>query len=620
MFAAPDVRLTANAGGYRLDSATPLAPHTRQAGEWICHWAEASPDAVMIADRGLPGAAGGWQPVRYGAGRERIDRLSLALIELGLSFDRPLVLVSEKSVRHGLLMFAAMQVGIPAVSLSASWSLRPEVRDRLRQGIDLLTPGLIYAEDAVAYADALDLATAAAPAARLVRAVGASAFPGALEYDELEARPSGHAVERAFARVTGETTARIMFTSGSTGPAKAVRVTHGMLTSNQQALRQVFPFLAAGPPRLVDWQPWHHCGGGAINLNAAISNGGAYYCDLGKPVPGAFGQTIENLRDHSPTLHFNVPLGYDLLVDAMERGTLDAGTFFQDLRLIVYSAAGMPQSLWDRLAAAARGASGRPIAMVSSYGMTEMAPMHTAVHWPDAPPGHIGAPVPGCAIRLLPAPDNPGGEIGGRFELRASGPNITPGYFRQPAMTDEVFDEDGWFLSGDAVRFVDPADPNRGLLFDGRLVEQFKLQSGTWVMAGDLRTAVMSHLRPLAQDVLVVGENEKTVGLLVFLDLASCQGADGCLSSQADAAQDPDVAEYIAARLGRYNRGNSASSRRMDRFMLLADSPSFAAGETTDKGYINQRLAIRRRRAQVGELYDPDGESPRVYVLGDSAD
>jgi feruloyl-CoA synthase len=620
VFAAPDYRLTAVDGGYLLNSANPLRPHEPHVGHWIRRWAALTPDALMIADRGVADVGRRWQTVTYGAALARINRLSQALIDLGLSSERPLVVLSEKSVRHGLLMFAAMQVGIPAVSLSASWSMRPEAHDRLRQAIDLITPGVIYAEDATTFGDALAICTTAARSARVACAVGAPGHPDSIDYDEMENVPAGGAVEDAFGAVSAGTTARIMFTSGSTGPAKAVRVTHGMLTSNQQALRQIYPFLAAGPPRLVDWQPWHHCGGGAINLNAAISNGGSYYCDLGKPVPGAFQQTIDNLQDMSPTLHFNVPLGYDLLVDAMERGALDARTFFREMRLIIYSAAGMPQSLWDRLAIVAREAGGGPVPMVSSYGMTEMAPMHTAVHWRESGPGQIGGPAPGCEIKLQPAPDNFKGGLEGRFELRARGPNITPGYFRQPNLTADIFDDDGWFVAGDAVRFVDPVDPNRGLLFDGRLVEQFKLQSGTWVMAGDLRTAVMSHLRPIAQDVLVVGENEKTVGLLVFLDLEGCQAAIGAISTLAEGAASTPLAREIAARLAPYNLTNSASSRRIDRFLLLNESPSFGAGETTDKGYINQRLAIRRRQTMVEELYDPAGLSPRVHIVGEDGD
>lgn len=606
----PDVRVEATASALILRAGQPLGAYVPHVGHWIRDWAKKTPDAPMLADRPGPEndpgpQPGPWRTVTYGAARTQIDRLSQALLDRGLGPERPLAILSEKSVRHGLLLFAAMQVGIPAVSLSASWSLRPEAHGRLADGVALLTPGLIYAEDPDAHAAALAVATRAAPHALLQP-----------DWDDLAATAATPAVEAAFDAVRPETPARIMFTSGSTGPAKAAVVTHGNLTSNQQALRQVFPLLSARPPVVVDWQPWHHCGGGAYNLGAAIANGGAYYCDLGKPLPEQIGLTLRNLAGLHPTVHFNVPIGYDLLADVLEQDGDAARDFFRDLELIVYSAAGMPQSLWDRLARLAKSASGREIPMVSAYGMTEMAPMHTTVHWPGGAPGHIGAPVPGCEVRLLPAPDNdaadPLGRRAGRFELRARGPNITPGYFRQPDLTAAAFDEDGWYRSEDAVQFVDPADPDRGLRFDGRLVEQFKLQSGTWVMVGDLRTAVMSHLRPAALDVLVVGENEKEVGLLVFPDIDGCRRLTGRALDLDGCAVDAEVQAALADGIRAHNAGTTASSRRIGRILILADQPSFAAGETTDKGYINQRLAVSRRQAAVARLYadSPDPAGP----------
>ncbi len=604
VFAPPDIEMREAPDGSRLlRSRMALAPYPERVGAWIRRWAAETPGATMLAER-TEGPERWWR-VGYGEAAALIDRLSQALLDLDLSPDRPLAILSDKSVRHGLLLFAAMHAGIPVSSLSPAYSRRPEARDRLQASLELLTPGLIYVEDAAAFAPALEIARLASPGVRVAAASG----PADIAFDDLASTVPGAAAEGAAVGVTAGTVGKILFTSGSTALPKAVLITHGNMTSNQQALAQVYPFLAEGtPPVVVDWQPWHHCGGGVFNLHAAIANGGAYYCDLGRPTEDGIGLTLDNLSDVSPTIHFNVPLGYDLLLRALETDPAARARFFGDLRLIVYSAAGMPESLWRRLEAVAVNRFGERIPMVSSYGMTEMAPMHTTVHWPVDRAGLIGAPVPGGEVRLVPAPDNPDADPAGRFELRARGPNISPGYLKSAEMTAAARDGEGWFRSGDAVRFVDPTDPNKGLVLDGRLVEQFKLQTGTWVPAGDIRTAVVSHTAPLVRDVLVVGENRTELGLLVFLDAGACRDAlDHPDWSRAALAADMGLRARIADGLAAYNRNNPASSRRIARFLLLDHEPDFAAGETTDKGYINQRRAISRRTDIVERLYAEPG-------------
>lgn len=603
VFAPPDVALTAQPDrSLILRSRDPLGEYPRQTGDWIRHWAAKTPDAVMLGQRAEGPER--WTTVTYGQATSTIDRLSQSLINLGLGQTRPLAILSEKSVRHGLLLFAAMQVGIPAVSVSPAYSRRPEARGRLKAAIDLLSPGLIYVEDSRDYADAL------ASLDQEFDVTAADAGKGAKAdhlFEDLASGAPGPDVAAAYSRVSGDTVGKILFTSGSTALPKAALITHGNMTSNAQALTQVYPFLAASPPVVVDWQPWHHCGGGCFNLHAAIANGGAYYCDPGRPTEAEIGQTLASLRGIGPTIHFNVPLGYDLLLRALEDDHALRRSFFSDLRLIVYSAAGMPESLWRRIAEVAINRHGERIPMVSSYGMTEMAPMHTTVHWPVDRAGLIGAPVPGCDVKLVPAPDNPDGDPLGRFELRAKGPNISPGYLSSPELSAAAKDEEGWFRSGDAVRMIDPDDPNQGLRLDGRLVEQFKLQSGTWVPAGDIRTEVVSYTAPAVRDVLVVGENRTELGILVFLDPATCRSLTGDAAlSLSELAGHPLVAQTVAQGLEDYNQHNPASSRRIARFVLLDHEPDFSAGETTDKGYINQRLAIARRSDMVDRLFSAD--------------
>lgn len=581
-----------NAGTLVLRHGLQLEPYDVQVGAWLRRWSEEAPDRRFLGEWNEAGAL---VAITYGEARARCDRLSQALLDRGCGADRPLAILSEKSLSHALLTLAALQVGIPVAPVSPAYSLRPEARERLAFCLDRLTPGLVLVEDGPPF----DAALALLPEdVGVVHVTGPATSRRSTPFGDLGCEPRD--VDAAFAAVDPDAAAKILFTSGSTGHPKPVINTHRMMCANATAQAQLLPFLKDRPPVVVDWQPWHHCGGSSHNFHAVLAQGGTYYIDAGKPTtPAAFAPTLAALRAVSPTLHFNVPQGYAMLAFHLDRDPELRRSFFADLDALIYSAAAMPLTVWrdlERLSSLERVAR---VPMLSSYGMTEMAPLHTSLHWHENGPGLIGLPVPGSAVKLVPSQ--------GKLELRAKGPNVTPGYFRDPELTAAAFDEDGWYRSGDAVRLVDPDDPARGLLFEGRLTEEFKLLTGAWVPVGQVRTAVIDAAAPYVQDVLVVGEGQPELGLIAFPNLAACREDLGRPElTLEDAAASPVLADKVTERLARYNAAHTASSRRIGRILLTADLPSLARGETTDKGYINQRLAVSRRASLVQALYAGD--------------
>ncbi|HUI19186.1 MAG TPA: AMP-binding protein, partial [Alphaproteobacteria bacterium] len=442
------------------------------------------------------------------------------------------------------------------------------------------------------------IAAAVPEACELV--VSANPPPGrrATEFAALLGDAASEAVERAFAEVGPDSVAKILFTSGSTGRPKGVINTQRMLASNQQAIAQLWPFLEERPPVLVDWLPWNHTFGGNHNFNMVVRNGGTLYIDGGKPAPGLIETTVRNLSEVPATIHFNVPRGYDMLVPYLERDAELRRTFFRELDVIFYAAAALPQHLWDRLERLAIEATGRRVVMLAAWGSTETAPEATAVHFLIEHPGVIGLPAPGIEIKLAP--------VSGKLELRVRGPNLTPGYWRRPELTAELFDEEGFLKMGDAGKLADPADPAKGILFDGRLAENFKLMSGSWVQVGELRTELITATAPVAQDIVITGHDRETVGLLVFANPAGCRGL--CRDAAHDTPLETlvgrsEVRERLAQGLAAHNAVNPGSSRRIAAALLMAEPPSIDAGEITDKGYINQRAVLERRAALVERLY-----------------
>jgi feruloyl-CoA synthase len=595
-------------GGLLLRSRHELRPYPRCLGLLLRHWARAAPDRVFLAER--EGEHGGWRRVTYAAALDRVERIATALLERGLDAGRPVALLSDNGVDHGLLQLAALHVGIPAVPVSPVYSLLAEDHAQLRYILELVRPGLVYAADGARFAGALKTAAAAGVAELVVSANPPGGLATTL-FDALPAATPGSGLEDRFAAVGPDTVAKILFTSGSTGKPKGVINTQRMLVSNQQALAQAWPFLEDRPPVMVDWLPWSHTFGGNHNFNLALRNGGTLYIDGGKPAPGLIETTARNLREVPSTFHFNVPRGFEMLIPFLERDAVLRETFFRDLDALFYAAAALPQHLWEALERLSERAIGRRVAMLSAWGSTETAPSSTQIHFLIERAGVIGLPGAGTEIKLAP--------VDGKLELRVKGPNVTPGYWQRPELTRELFDEDGFLKTGDAGKLADPEDPSRGILFDGRLAENFKLTSGTWVHVGELRLEMIAAGAPVVQDVVVTGNDRREVGLLVFLNPAGCRSLCRGVTEDAplsELSRRPEVRERLAACLTAHNAANRASSRRIARALLLADPPSIQAGEITDKGYVNQRAVLERRAGLVEQLYQGDA-APELIVLGE---
>lgn len=593
--AVAEVEIEAIDGGSIVRSPQTLDPYPRCVGEMLCHWATAAPDRTFLAERGADGA---WRRVTYGEALAAVRGLGQALLDRGLNDDRPVAILSDNGIDNGLLQLAAMHVGIPVAPVSPAYSLMSTDFGKLSTIAETLTPGLVFAADGAPFADAfsaVDFGDAE------IIAGDDGTFSG------LMATPPTDAVDAAFQAVGPDSIAKLLFTSGSTGQPKGVINTQRMLCSNQQAIRQLWPFLEARPPVIVDWLPWNHTFGANHNFNLILWHGGTLYIDGGKPVPGLIDRTVANLTEIPSTVHFNVPRGFDMLVSHLETDASLRHTFFADLDLIFYAGAALPQNLWRRLEAVSIQARGERVMMISGWGSTETAPMATTVHFPIERAGIIGLPAPGTDIKLV---DN-----GGKSELRVRGPNVTPGYWRRQDLTDAAFDDDGFYRIGDAGKLVDADDPALGLVFDGRIAEDFKLMSGTWVHVGVLRVKAIAALTPLAQDVVVAGDGRDDVGLLVFPNLAGCRSL--CPDAGDDATLD-DLIDHVAVRdavshgLDAYNAVNPGNSTRVDRVLLMAEPPLIDANEITDKGYLNQRAVLVRRADQVERLY---GDDDGVIVL-----
>lgn len=609
LFAPPRVELHKRADASTImRSPMKLAPYSRRVGDWLMHWAQHAPERAFLAERD---GAGRWSTLTYRQALDEASAVATALLDLGLHADRPVAILSDNSIEHALLMLAAMQVGVPAAPISPAYSLMSNDHAKLSAIVQAIKPGAIYVSAAAPFARALG-AIAGMHDATIIVGTGGGAVPKALgaavSFDALLTRVDLDRVAQAFEQTQPDAVAKILFTSGSTGSPKGVINTHRMLCSNQQAKAQVWPFLESAPPVIVDWLPWNHTFGGNHDFNMVLRNGGTLYIDAGKPAPGLFDRSVANLREIAPTIYLNVPRGFDMLVDALRKDQALRERFFSRLQVIFYAAAALPQNLWEALTELAMDTLGEPVAMVSAWGSTETAPLATDCHFQAERSGVIGLPIPGTELKIVPN--------AGKQEVRVRGPNVTPGYWGHPELTRKAFDEDGFYLIGDAVRLVDEQRPERGLLFDGRVSEDFKLSSGTWVNTGGLRLRGIEVLAPIAQDIVVTGHDREAVGFLIFPNLAACRR----LAELSDDApiqsvlQAPAVQASLREGLGRLKSMGGGSSMFAARALLVDEPPSIDAGELTDKGYINQRAVLARRHALVEQLYSADGNAAVVRV------
>ena len=590
-------------GAIFLRSPHVLGPYPERLTERLVRWAREVPARALVAQRDPDG---GWRSLTYADAFTRVRALAQALLDRRLSPERPLAILSENDIEHLLLTLAAMHVGVPCAPVSPAYSLLSTDFAKLRYIVGLVTPGLVFAADGGRYAKAIGAAVA--PETEVI--VAQVPVPGRATrlLGDLEAVAPTDAVERAHAAVEPDTIAKLLFTSGSTGQPKAVITTQRMLCSNQQMIVQALPYLNEVPPVLVDWLPWHHTAGGNHNIGLVLYNGGTIYIDEGRPVPGLVERTVRNLREVGPTIYFNVPRGYDALLPYFRSDERLRRTFFSRLGLLQYAAAVLSQPVWKAYEELAIQTCGERILWITGYGASETAPFAMCTNRGAARAGTVGLPADGLDMKLAP--------VGEKLEARFRGPNITPGYWRQPEITRAAFDEEGYYRTGDAMRFIDSADPQQGLEFDGRIAEDFKLSTGTWVSVGALRARFNAAGSPFVHDVVITGHDRDAPGALVFPNLAACRGLCPEHAEHAPAAvilAHPAVRARFQEALDRIAAEATGSATRIVRAIVLETPPSIDSSEITDKGSINQRATLEHRAGLVEALYaEPPG--PQVIV------
>jgi feruloyl-CoA synthase len=601
-------------GAMLLTNEVPLGNHPVSLLERLDHWASVHPDRLHLAERNsnatgpLTGvskpSASAWRALSYAATRAAVQDTAARLLGLELDVARPLLIIAPNGIYHAVLMLAAMRIGVPVSVVSPAAAQEPR---RLARVLEVLTPGALFTGHGL---DGLAI-PAGAPVRSLQRlGIASNRAFGITAVDELPAVEPA-AVDAAFKHVCGDTIAKLLFTSGSTGAPKAVITTQRMLCSNAAGLASMWPFLLDEPPTLVDWLPWSHVFGGNCCFDLALHYGGTFYVDDGRPLPNGIDRTVSNLNSVMPNVYFNVPMGYDALVPHLESDPEFARRFFSGVRFLCSAGAALPDRIRQALRTCAMKSIGRAPPIIGAWGSTETAPFATAVCFDTPHADNIGIPVPAVAVKLVPDQ--------GKFELRVKGPNVMPGYWRDPMATAAAFDEDGYYRMGDCGRFADFERPEAGLRFDGRMAENFKLNSGTWVNVGALRLSLIECTKPLIADVVLAGQGRDHVAALLFPALDACReflGPDFSTAEPGRVIGDSRLIEALRLRLYEHYCRQSGASTRIERFCVTAKPPNPFANEITEKGSLNQRAVLSARALEIEDLYAVGGYS----VTGSAAD
>lgn len=604
--AEPNAILSVREGGEMLlESGYALGECESNIVNYLRYWAAEAPDRVWLAQRPKGGGGeGDWETVTYGDALAQVNGVSQALLDRGLDQSTPVVILSGNSIEHALLVFGAMQVGVPAAPIAEAYSLMAGARKKLDHVFSILEPRMIFAQEGTKFEEtlaSLDLARI-----EVVCLGGPPSGIAATAFSDMTATPVTEAVEAAYAKTGADTVGKYLFTSGSTGMPKAVAQTQRMMCANQRASSILMPADAENPPVIVDWLPWNHCYGGSSNTHGLLREGGTMYIDEGRPVPGLFDETVRNLREIAPTKYLNVAAGHAMLVHELEQDADLRKHFFSQLTTLAYGGASLPEEIWRRYQDLAVRETGKRILFYTGWGSTETAPVASSLHWPYEGTGNIGHPLPGITLKLVPNGD--------KLEVRVKGDHVCTGYYRQPDKTAEAFDEEGFYKIGDAVKLLDPDDAQAGLVFDGRVVEDFKLLSGTFVSVGTLRNNINSACAPAIADCIVAGHDRDYVSILAWPDIAGCRtvAGRGGDATPEELIYDEKVIAHITSCLRQHNADSPGSSTRVRRVHLMAEPPSQDAGEITEKGYVNQRATLDRRADLVKQLY---ADSPVEDVI-----
>ncbi len=592
-------------GAVYVRATQDLQPHPVRLTDRLAHWAQTTPDRTWMAQRvkNADGSLGEWRHISYQEAWQSARRIAQALLNLGVNAERPVVILSENDLDHALLSLGCLVAGVPQCTVSSAYSTVSKDYDKLRHAIDTLTPGLVFASNAGRYAAAIQ-ATVGADV-HVVLGQGTLEGRKTTPFSALLGTEATPAVDAAHAAITGESIAKFMFTSGSTKAPKAVIITHGMWAANLQQMNQSMPVLVEQDLVLVDWLPWNHIFGGNHNFGIVIYNGGTLYLDEGKPTPTGMAETIRNLREIAPTVYFNVPTGFEVLAHTMKTDEQLRKNLLSRVQMFFFAAAALSQPIWDALFEVAEREVGERIVMNTGLGMTEGCPFCVAVNSPNVQAGDIGVPTPGLELKLVP--------VDGKTEVRYRGPNITPGYWRNPESTREAFDEEGFYCSGDAVQWIDENDHHKGLKFDGRIAEDFKLSTGTFVSVGPMRAKIIAACAPYVQDAVITGINLKEVGALLLPtpSIRALAGLPGDASLQQVLESAP-VQQHFQQVINQLAAQATGSATRVARVHLMAEPPSLDKGEITDKGSINQRAVLKHRADLVNALHD--GSLPFTIV------